>query len=142
MSFISIKAKLKAVLKTIPTIAQVSDYPTQDFSGFPSVMIRTNGNTSVYETTNENDELYSFSLFVFQIIEGAFTAEKARNILEEECDIIRDTFDSDEFLNGIVLPAGRTLLGVRPTVSKIGEDDSGKYCVAEIEVAVRVSKFV
>ena len=142
MSFISIKSKIKSVLQSVSTIAQVSDYPNQDFSSFPAVMIRTNGNSSEYETTTENDELYSFSLFVYQIIEGAFTAEKARNILEQECDTIRDTFDSDEFLNGISLPAGRTLLGVRPTVSKIGEDDSGKYCIAEIELAVRISKSV
>lgn len=142
MSFITIKQKIKSVLLTIPTLQQVTDYPNQDFSGFPAVMIRTNGNSSEYETTTENDEVYSYSLFVYQIIEGTFTAEKARNILEEECDLIRDTFDTDEFLNGITLPTGRTLLGVRPTVSKIGEDDSGKYCVAEIEIAVRVSKTV
>jgi len=142
MSFITLKQKIKSVLLAIPTIQQVSDYPNQDFSGFPAVMVRTNGNSSEYETTTENDEVYSFSLFVFQIIEGAFTAEKARGILEEECDIIRDAFDTDEFLNGISLPAGRTMLGVKPSVSKIGEDDSGKYCIAEIEIAVRVSKTV
>lgn len=144
MSFITIKAKIKAILLTVSTIHQVTDYPNHDFSGFPAVMIRTNGNTSEYETTTENDELYSFSLFVYQIIEGAsvFSAQEARNILEEMCDTVRDTFDSDEFLNGISLPAGRTMLGVRPTVSRIGEDDSGKYCIAEIELAVRVSKSV
>lgn len=142
MSFISLKQKIKSILQGINTIQQVTDYPNQDFSGFPAVMVRTNGNSSEYETTTENDELYSFSLFVFQIIEGAFTAEKARNILEEMCDTVRDAFDTDEFLNGISLPAGRTLLGVKPTVSKIGEDESGKYCVAEIEIAVRVSKVV
>lgn len=142
MSFIAIKGKIKSVLESLSEIQQVSDYPNQDFSGFPAVMVRTNGNTSDYETTNENDEIYSFSLFVFQIIEGAFTAEKAREILEEMCDLIRDTFDSDEFLNGIVMPAGRTILGVKPTVSNIGEDDSGKYSIAEIELAVRVSKFI
>lgn len=142
MSFIAIKGKIKSVLQGLSEIQQVSDFPNQDFSGFPSVMIRTNGNTSNYETTHENDEIYSFSLFIFQIIEGAFSAEKARDILEEMCDLIRDTFDSDEFLNGIAMPAGRTILGVKPTVSKIGEDDSGKHSIAEIELAVRVSKFI
>jgi hypothetical protein len=142
MSFITIKSKIKSILQGVSKIEQVSDYPNQDFSGFPAVMIRTNGNTSNYETTQENDEIYSFSLFVFQIIEGVYSAEKARNILEEMCDLIRDTFDSDEFLNGISMPSGRSILGVRPTVSSIGEDDSGKYCIAEIELAVRVSKFV
>lgn len=142
MSFITIKAKIKSMLQSIPQIEHVTDFPNQDFSGFPAVMIRTNGNSSEYETTTENDELYSFSLFTYQIVEGVFTPAKARNILEEMCDIIRDTFDSDEFLNGIVLPSDRTILGVRPTVSEIGEDDSGKYCIAKIEIAVRVSKSV
>lgn len=142
MSFINIKSKIKTILQTITKIQQVSDYPNQDFSGYPSVMVRTNGNSSEYETTHENDEIYSFSLFAFQIIEGAYSAEKARNVLEELCDTIRDTFDSDEFLNGITLPAGRAILGVKPTVSKIGEDDSGKYCIAEVELSVRVSKLV
>jgi hypothetical protein len=62
--------------------------------------------------------------------------------LEETCDIIRDKFDTDEFLNGITMPSDRVLLGVKPTVSSIGEDDSGKYCVAEVELACRVSKSI
>lgn len=142
MSFITLKSKIKLVLQGVANIHQVSDFPNQDFSGFPSVMVRTNGNTSKYETTTENDEIYSFSLFVFQIIEGAFTAEKARNVLEEMCDNIRDAFDSNEFLIGVSLPSNRVMLGVKPTVSKIGEDESGKYCIAEIEVACRISKTV
>jgi len=142
MSFISLKTKIKSVLEGLSAIEQVSDFPNQDFSGFPSVMVRTNGNTSDYETTSENEEVYSFSLFTFQLIEGAFTPERARNILEEVCDVIRDAFDSDEFLNGISLPSGRAILGIRPTVSSIGEDDSGKYAIAEIELAVRVSKMI
>jgi hypothetical protein len=142
MSFITLKEKIKSVLQGVANIHQVSDYPNQDFSGFPSVMVRTNGNSSEYETTNENDEIYSFSLFVFQIIEGAFTAEKARNVLEEMCDNIRDAFDSNEFLTGITLPSNRVMLGVKPTVSRIGEDESGKYCIAEIELACRISKTV
>jgi len=142
MSFIILKEKVKTVLQSISAIQQVLDYPNQDFSGFPAVIVRTNGNTSQYETTSENDEVYSFSLFVYQNIEGVFSAEKAREILEELCDTIRDTFDSNEFLNGVTMPTGRTMLGIRPTVSEIGEDDSGKYCIAVIELAIRISKKV
>lgn len=143
MSFISLKSKIKSVLETITDIQQVTNYPNQDFSGFPAVMIRTNGNTSDYETTKENEEIYSFSLFVFQNLDTHFfTKEKARNILEELCDTIRDVFDNDEFLNGIVLPSGRVMLGIRPTVSEIGEDDEGKFVIAVIELAVRISKTV
>jgi len=142
MSFVTLKSKIKTKLQAMSQIAQVTDYPNQDFQDYPAVMIRTNGNTSNYETTTENQEVYSFSLFVFQNLDGVFSKEKARNILEELCDIIRDTFDSDEFLSGISMTSDRTMLGIRPTVSKIGEDDAGKWCIAEIELACRVSKSV
>lgn len=140
MSFKTIKAQIKSILEGLSDINQVLDYPSQDFQHFPAVVVRTNGNTSEYETTHENDEIYSFSLFVFQNLDGVFSKEKSRDILEELCDTIRDTFDSDEFLNGVSLPSDRTMLGVKPTVSSIDEDDSGKYVVAEIEIAVRISK--
>ena len=140
MSFITLKAKIKSILEGISAINQVLDYPSQDFQHYPAVVVRTNGNTSEYETTHENDEIYSFSLFVFQNLDGVFSKEKSRDILEELCDTIRDTFDSDEFLNGVSLPSDRTMLGVKPTVSSIEEDDSGIYVIAEIELAIRISK--
>ena len=68
------------------------------------------------------------------------TPVECRKEIIRLCDEVRDKFDSDEFLNGVSLPAGRTMLGVRPTVSKIFEEESGKYVVAEIDLAVRISK--
>ena len=126
MSFITLKEKIRTILLTIPQVKQILDYPSQDFNGYPCVVVRTNGNTSEYETTHDNEEVYSFSLFLFQNLdEAVFSKVQSREIVEELCDTIRDTFDSDEFLNGVSMPSGRTLLGVRPTVSQIGEDDSG-----------------
>ena len=142
MSFIVVKEKIKSILDGLSDIQQVTDFPNQDFQGFPAAMVRTNGNTSDYETTHENDELYSFSIFAFQNLDGAFSKVKSREIMEELCDTIRDTFDSDEFLDGISLPSGRTMLGVRPTVSTIEEEDSGKYVIAEIILDIRISKLV
>lgn len=141
MSFITIKEKLKSVLEGIADIQEVRDFPNQNFNGYPAVNVRTIGNTSDYETTSENLEVYSFELIVFQELnDGVHTNEQAREIIEGLCDTIRDTIDSDEFLNGISLPSDRTMIGVRPTVSQIGEEDSGKYIVAVIEIACRISK--
>lgn len=142
MSFLTIKEKIKTMLLAITEIQQVSDYPNHDFNGFPSAMVRTDGNSSEYETTNENDEIYAFTVFVFQNLDGPFDVVKSREIIEELCDTVRDTFDSDEFLNGVSLPSDRSMLGVKPTVSKIYEEESGKYVIAEIELAVRISKRV
>lgn len=142
MSFIAIKEKLKTKLEAISEIEEVKDYPSVDFDGYPSVTVRTMGNVSDYETTTENIETYNFEVIAFQQLadDGAKTNVQAREIIEGLCDTIRDNIDDDEFLDGIVLPAGRELIGVRPTVSQIMEEDSGKYVVALIEIACRVSK--
>ena len=141
MSFVTIKDQIKVKLETIASIQEVHDFPHQDFGGFPAVTVRTVGNTSDYETTCENGELYTFALQCFQNIEGeVHTATAARRIMEVLCDTIRDAFDSDEFLTGISLPADRTMIGVLPTVSEIYETDNGKYVIADIEIAVQISK--
>jgi hypothetical protein len=141
MSFLTLKEKIKSVLATITDIAQVEDYPTQDFNGFPAVVVRTDGNTSEYESTRENDELYSFTLFLFAPIEQDVKGvAKTRELVEGLCDTIRDTFDSNEFLSGVALPTNRTMLGIRPTVSRIYEADNGKYVTAEINLSIRISK--
>lgn len=141
MSFTTIKAKMKELLESIEDIEEVSDYPNQNFNGFPAAMVRTNGNTSDYETTSENDEVYDFTIYLFQNLDNpVIDMVKGREIMEGLCDTVRDTFDKDEFLDGIELPTDRTMLGVKPTVSKIFEEESGKYVVSEIDVAVRVSK--
>lgn len=142
MSFLTIKEKLKSKLQAISQIQQVHDYPTEDFNGYPSAMVRTDGNTSQFETSSENQELYTFTIFLIQNLDGIHSVVKAREIIEELCDTVRDNIDSDEFLSGISLPSGRVMIGATPTVSKIYEANDGKYVVAEVEVAVRVSKVV
>lgn len=142
MSFSVLKEKIKTKLEGISDIQQVKDYPSVDFNGYPSVTVRTTGNTSDYETTTENLEVYNFEIIAFQQLadDGAKTNVQAREIIEGLCDTIRDNFDSDEFLAGLSLPSNRNLMGVVPTVSEIMEEDSGKYVVAVIEIACKVSK--
>lgn len=143
MSFITLKAQLKSKLQSISQIQEVKDYPQEDFGGFPAAVVRTNGNTSEYETNAENDEIYSFTIFLLQNIDGTvFSPVKSRLIIEELCDIVRDSIDSDEFLSGLSLPSDRVILGVRPTVSNIFETDNGKFVTAEINLSIRVSKTV
>lgn len=143
MSFITLKDFLKTKLKSISGIQQVADYPTQDFEGYPAACVRTDGNTSQYETNNENYEIYAFTVYILQELSSGIHGEiKSRAIVEELCDTVRDNIDTDEFLNGITMPSGRVMLGVIPTVSKIFVTDNGKFVVAEIEIAVRVSKTI
>lgn len=141
MSFINLKAKIKEKLEAIDEIQEVKDFPQQDFNGYPSVNIRTTGNTSDYLSTEYNTEVYSFEVIAFQELNSALhTREQAREIIERLCDTIRDAFDKDEFLDGVILPANRAFMALRPTVSEIGEEESGKYVVAIIEMACLVTK--
>jgi hypothetical protein len=143
MSFITIKDKLITKLQGISDIQAVEEYPTIDFNGYPAAVVRTDGNNSQYETNTENDELYTFTIYLLEELQSGLLGEKkARRIIEELCDTVRDNIDSDEFLSGISMPSGRVMLGVRPTVSKIFVSENGKFVTAEIEVVVRVSKSV
>tara|TARA_R110000868_G_scaffold234542_1_gene488249 strand:- start:5788 stop:6219 length:432 start_codon:yes stop_codon:yes gene_type:complete len=141
MSFILLKNKLKAKLLTVGNIQGVYDYPTEEFDGFPAAVVRTDGNTSEYETNTENTDMYTFTAFLFQNVEGPIhSIVKAREIIEELCDTIRTSLDTDEFLNGLSMPTGHTIMGVSPTVSNIFETENGKYVAAEISISIRVSK--
>jgi len=142
MSFITLKKKIKSELLTITQIQQVSDYPTQDFQGYPAVCVRSDRQTAQYESTSENYEEYTFTLYILQNMDGIHEAVKSREIIEELCDTVRDHFDSNEFLPGISMPSDRVLLGIRPSSSEIFEEESGKFVVAEINLICRVSKSI
>lgn len=142
MSFVQLKKTIKTKLEGISDIQEVADYPTENFQGYPAAMVRSEGNVSDYETTQENEEVYTFTVILVQVLDGTHDEEKARDIMEALCDTVRDSFDSDEFLSGISLPADRAMIGVHPTVSRIGVEDEGKFVVAEIELACKVIKTI
>ena len=135
-----LKEKIKELLNEIDEISQVEDFPVQDFDKYPAVEVSYEGNVSDYLTNSENDLIYTYKLYSFQIIEGAIDRRKARLALEELSDTISDKFDSDEFLDGVSLPANKTMIGVRPTTVGIGESEDGKFTLSQIELAIRVTK--
>jgi hypothetical protein len=137
-----LKAFLKSFLTAINGVGQVEDYPNQDFNTWPGIEVLYSGNTSNYLSTTENDIVYSYTLFIYQIVEGAIDRKKARLILEELSDTIADSIDSNEFLDGVSLPTNKTMIGVRPTTVEIAEDEEGKFIVAKMEIATRITKTV
>jgi len=141
MSFIQLKKEIKSTLDGLSEIQQVEDFPTEDFNGYPSVSIRSMGVEDDYETTDQNYEEYVFNLYLN--VENSKDIESKienRNLLEELCDLVRDTFDSNEFLDGVELPADRQMIGVRPAVAEIDESEDGKYVTATIVLKCRVNK--
>mgnify|MGYP003558746187 CR=1 FL=1 len=135
-----LKEYIKAYLVATTGVGQVEDYPNQDFNTWPGIEVSYNGNTSTYLSTSENDILYAYTLFIYQIVEGSIDKRRARLILEELSDVIADRFDSNEFLDGVALPSGKTMIGVKPTTVEIAEDEEGKFIVARMEIATRITK--
>lgn len=143
MSLIVIKEKIKAKLATISGIEKIGDYPTMDFQGYPAAVVRTDEKTGEYETTSENYEEYTYTVFLLHPLDNVvYSVVKTREIIEELVDTVQDSFDTDEFLSGISMPSGRVILGVRPTDYKVYENEEGKFCVAEITLVARVSKTI
>lgn len=143
MSYGPIKRKIKSELQGLGTIQQVGNYPKLDFNGFPSANVRSDSKSGEYETTSENYEEFEFTVFLVQPIEGdIWTPEKSREIIEDLTDEVCDHFDQNEFLSGLDMPNGKTFIGIRPTDSRIFEEEAGKYAIGEIKLACRVTKTI
>lgn len=143
MSYVTLKKKIKSELQSLTTIHQVGNYPRLDFSGFPSANVRSDSKSGEYETTSENYEEFGFTIFLIQPIEGdVWTPEKSREIIEELTDEVCDHLDQNEFLSGIVMPNGKSFIGMRPTDSRVFEEEAGKYAIGEIKLACRVTKTI
>lgn len=140
MSYIILKKKVKDVIAGSSLIKEVSDYPRFDFDGYPACMVRAVSQSSEYESTCENYEEYEFVAYVLQPLDGTHTSTKCYNIIEEATDSVRNIFDKDEMLSGVVFESSQTLLGLRPTSSTIYEEESGKYIVGEIRIIGRISR--
>jgi len=141
MSLVTLKEQIKSKLDLIDNIQQVEDYPTIDFNGYPSAVVRSMGVDNDYETTCENLETYRFEIYL--VIENSgdlYNLSKTRGAVEELFDEVRDNFDNDEFLSGLSLPSDRQLLGVLPALGEIHEVEEGKYVEAVIILNIRVSK--
>jgi len=136
MSFQHLRNQIKTKLQALTEIQNVYDYPTNDFSGYPAAVIQALNNESDYETTCENERHYIFKLYIWQ--ETEFLNERdARRKIEYLADLIIDTFDKDELLTGISMPAGKTILGIRPALAEIVPAE--KYIYAEIDLTIKVS---
>ena len=64
MSLVTLKEQIKSKLDLIDNIQQVEDYPTIDFNGYPSAVVRSMGVDNDYETTCENLETYRFEIYL------------------------------------------------------------------------------
>jgi len=135
MPFETLRDKIKEKLQGLEEIQEVYDYPTEDFKGYPCVVVRAMSNESDYSSTSENERHYVFELYIMQESEHT-DRRKARRIIEGVVDEVMDAFDQDQYLSGISLPSGKTMLGLVPALSSI--EDTEKYVMATITLTAKI----
>jgi len=139
MGFHSIQNAIKAKLQSISTIQEVADYPTEEFNGYPAVMIAAKKNDSEFETTIENQRVYVYKLIVIvKVAEGTISEKKARDMVLQAVDDILYAFDRDQQLSSVQLASDETMIICQPALT----DElipSPPYMKAEMEIKVKIS---
>lgn len=139
MSFTTLRAKIQTILEGITEIQKVLNYPAVPRSdGMPLATITPSDADSDYETTDENKRLYTFVVRVFYSTKQGGTSN-AVTALEGLIDTIVDTFDQDDNLDGISLPARYTLIQLVPTPSAWEYFEEQNYIMAEIKITAILS---
>jgi hypothetical protein len=144
MSWQVLRPQIKAVLDTIPELAEISQAPKIRFNSYPAAHVIPSENTGDYETNRENLRVYAFTVRAFYETK-ATTIENALLGLEQVVDKIIDAFDeqdlkgSDTRLVGIGLPSNYVFINLWAVPNRWGELSDDQLIMAEITVRVRVS---
>lgn len=133
----TLRAKIKTILEGITEIQEIHSYPTTNFGGYPACVIDFINIASDIETQKENLRVYNFIIHIFYESDKT-TRMKAVQVIEDVGEKIVDTFESDEFLSGITLPAGKQMINVRPATNPI-EISEDKWIRGEVILPIRIS---
>jgi len=145
MSWNVLNDQIKTKLEQITNISNVYDFAWLDFDGFPAATITPSAFESDYQSNIENQRKYVFTIRLFHKIDviSAKPSEKERveeafRVMRGLIDTVVDSFDKDETMSGIVLPAGKTMVGVIPVPTNISYFPEEKIIVGEVILNVKI----
>ena len=133
-----IRDQLRDKLLTITEIQEVAGYPKREFNGYPAVILVPSDGDSEWETNNEHERNYVFNCEIFYETKGIGN-EEALARLYEIVDLILDNMAEDTQLDGITLPAGKTVITVKPVSAGWEEVDDTELIMAKILITVVIS---
>jgi len=125
-------------LKTSGDLQEVHQIPTLEFNGYPAVTINPSGNEADYLTQVENRRLYKFNVWIFQEFDS-LGIQKAMESLMDSVDSVVNVVEKEDSPDTVRtldqnLPAGYTLVSVRPTFSDIQQDLQAKTMFVQVIV--------
>jgi hypothetical protein len=99
----TVRAGLVAALQGITAINAVYDFPQDQFSGYPAVVVNSAGYTNDFSDTSRNRLTYKFELYLFQGINRATNEQVARKRMDDLLDTLTATFNSQTHFAGSLL---------------------------------------
>ncbi len=144
MSWSTLQSQILEVLDTVSNIQETSLDPKFKFSGYPAAYIFPSDNEGDYETTQENERIYTFRVAIFyeSKVKGI---SGARSSLADIVDDAIDAFDQEDLKGattrkiGVNLPAKYTYISVFATPAEWGTTEDEELITAELVVRVKIS---
>ena len=139
----TLHTNLRTILNAIASLQVVYNRPSMEFTGFPAAFMVPVSNDNQFQSTNENERMYSFRVWAF-VEYDTVSADTAYNTLMDVIDDIVNAIDKEEDpqqntrIMGTALPSGYTLMAVMPALGQIIPDEEVKLLAAEITVRCKV----
>lgn len=138
--FNTIRTQLKAVLNGLTGAGKLSvvyEYHEGNLSGYPAITFDVSDVANEFLTNTENVRRYSWKLFVYQNIGEGITLAEAVRILDEVCDDVISTVETNLTINS-------TCDFATPSVGPrmFMQSPQGEMLVQELTIVTNVSASV
>lgn len=143
---VTLRDNIKTLLDDLDVFEEVSDEPKMNFSGYPACFISPSGNENDYQSTQDNERVYGFKIWIFQEYEHTSLQdayEKVMNMVDEvinqmDAQESPDISDADRKIDNGVNTGAYTLIGVMAVPSRFASDESDRLIAAEVTIKCRV----
>ena len=132
--------KIKGILDANDLIQETYDYEVAKFEGQPAVVVVPSDSEGEYSTSNDNERVYAFSVFLFVARgDNYYSDSEADRVMRTLVDSVIDNFDSNWQLTGLELNTGYSMLYMEAAPSSWGYvDREMSYRMAEITLRIHL----
>jgi len=135
---------LKLLLDEVTEIQEKHMQPTFEFNGFPGAFIVPSGNESDFLTTNDNQRIYAFKIWIFTEYDVTNKKTSYASLVSAVDAVINkidaeENPDTDDRNMATGMGAGVTLLAVLATPSRFALDEETKLLGAEVSVRCKTT---
>lgn len=140
----TLRNNLLAVIQGIDGFQEVKKRPTLKFTGYPAAFIVPSGNDGEFQSTNDNQRIYTLKVWVFSEYDQT-TADASYDEIMDRTDDVLEAIDKQEnpelssrsMANN--LPSYATLIAVMAAPGQLVPDEHEKLLASEITVRCKIT---